>query len=92
VIHRALALAAALFAAGSSLTACTNASCEPYAGNPGACNNFAGYTWNGSRCVIQNGCDCAIVACPGVYSSLMSCQNDHQMCVMDSASDAPAAE
>jgi hypothetical protein len=92
VIHRTLALAAALFAAASSLTACTNASCEPYAGNPGACNNFVGYTWNGTRCAAQNGCLCEANGCPGVYPDLASCQNDHQVCVMDSASDAPAAE
>jgi hypothetical protein len=92
VIHRALALVVLVAAAAWSSAACSNPGCEPYSGNAGACNNFVGYTWNGSRCVPQRGCLCEGDQCPGVYAQLTTCEAEHQMCLMDSSSDVTVSQ
>jgi hypothetical protein len=87
-VNRKRALAFVVVVAATSVSACNSGeSCERYAGDAGACNNFVGYTWNGTQCVNQSGCLCEGNGCPGVYQDLSSCQNDHRMCASDAASD-----
>ncbi|MEI8258005.1 MAG: hypothetical protein WCJ30_20200, partial [Deltaproteobacteria bacterium] len=90
---RSLMLTVSSLAALVTLGACGNgASCEPYAGNPGACHNFVGYTWNGRACVAQAGCLCEGDGCPGVYQDLPSCNRDHTVCSTDGATDSSLSQ
>lgn len=93
MILRALVLALSSLVVMVALEACGNgARCEPYTGDPGACHNFVGYTWNGRACVSQAGCLCEGDGCPGVYQDLPSCNRDHVVCFTDSATDAPRTQ
>jgi hypothetical protein len=84
---RAFVLSVSIALSAGVFGGCNGASCEPYAGNPGACNNFVGYTWNGTACVAQAGCLCEGDGCPGVYADLSTCQSAHTLCGVDGASD-----
>lgn len=88
MILRCAALIALLVATALSAAGCDGARCDVYAGNPGACNNFVGYTWNGSTCVAQMGCLCEGNGCPGVYQDLVTCQDSHRTCGVDDAATA----
>jgi len=89
---RWLSLTVALLFAGVAGGCKSSTGCEAYAGDPGHCNNFVGYTWNGSACVVQNGCLCEGASCPGVYADLSACQTAFRMCAVPdgASSDAPA--
>ncbi len=93
MILRSLVLAVSSLVATAALGACGNgASCEAYSGDPGACHNFVGYTWNGRACVAQAGCLCEGDGCPGVYADLPSCNRDHTVCWTDSATDTAMSQ